>query len=172
VRLLVAGPGDVDELRSSLPPEVEARVTFLGLVSEDDKARAFVSADVYVAPNTGGESFGIVLLEAMASGTPVLASDIEAFRRVTGDGQAGASFRNEDPADLAQAAVALLADADERSRLVAAGRERAREFDWETVARRVVEVYDAVTVTGEKVTEDFRGQVIGRLSRGAWSDSS
>ena len=70
-----------------------------------------MSADIYVAPNTGGESFGIVLLEAMASGTPVLASDLEAFRRVCDEGRAGASFVNEDPADLARAAIELLDDA-------------------------------------------------------------
>jgi phosphatidylinositol alpha-mannosyltransferase len=171
VRLLVAGPGDAEEIRDSLAPEVAARVEFLGLVSEEDKARAFVSADVYVAPNTGGESFGIVLLEAMASGTPVLASDLEAFRRVTAQGHAGAHFLNEDPADLARAAGDLLDDAAERRRLAAAGRERAAEFDWSTVARRVVEVYEAVTVTGERVTEDLRGQLVGRLSRGDREDS-
>jgi len=165
VRLLVAGPGEVDEFRHALPAEVAARVEFLGLVSEEVKARAFVSADVYVAPNTGGESFGIVLLEAMASGTPVLASDIEAFRRVVDGGRAGATFVNEDPADLARVAVALLDDAEERARLGREGLLRAEEFDWETVAKRVVEVYDAVTVTGEKVSEDFRGQLVGRLSR-------
>ena len=165
VRLLVAGPGDVEEFRDALAPEVAARVEFLGLVSEEVKARAFVSADLYVAPNTGGESFGIVLLEAMASGTAVLASDIEAFRRVVDEGRAGATFLNEDPADLARVAGQLLDDAAERARLAREGLLRAREFDWETVAQRVVEVYDAVTVTGEKVSEDFRGQLVGRLSR-------
>ncbi len=170
VRLLVAGPGDVEDFRDDLPPEVAARVEFLGLVSDQVKARAFVSADLYVAPNTGGESFGIVLLEAMASGTPVLSSDIEAFRRVSDGGRAGATFLNEDPADLARVAIALLDDADELARLAREGVSRAREFDWETVARRVVEVYDAVTVTGEKVTEDFRGQLVGRLSRGDRED--
>jgi phosphatidylinositol alpha-mannosyltransferase len=166
VRLLVAGPGDVEEFQKELAPEIRERVTFLGLVSEEDKARAFVSTDIYVAPNTGGESFGIVLLEAMASGTPVLASDLEAFRRVCDDGRAGASFVNEDPVDLARAAIELLDDAGERDRLRREGHLRAKEFDWETVARRVLEVYESVTVTGERVTEDFRGQLIGRLSRG------
>jgi phosphatidylinositol alpha-mannosyltransferase len=165
VRLLVAGPGDVEEFKDGLEPDVATRVEFLGLVSEDTKARAFMSADVYVAPNTGGESFGIVLLEAMASGTPVLASDIEAFRRVVEDGRAGASFVNEDPDDLARVAISLLGDVTERARLSREGLRRAQEFDWESVAKRVVEVYDAVTVTGEKVSEDFRGQLVGRLSR-------
>ncbi len=166
VRLLVAGPGDIEEIRGDLPPEVAEHITFLGLVDEETKARAFLSADIYVAPNTGGESFGIVLLEAMASGTPVLASDLEAFRRVTAEGRAGASFVNEDPDDLAKAAIALLSDREERARLSAEGRIRAREFDWETVAKRIVEVYESVTVTGEKVTEDLRGQLVGRLARG------
>ena len=173
VRLLVAGPGDVEEFRAGLAPEIVERVEFLGLVSDEVKARAFVSADIYVAPNTGGESFGIVLLEAMSSGTPVLASDLEAFRRVTDEGRAGASFANEDPADLARSAIALLSDPVERERLRVEGLRRSSEFDWVTVAQRVVEVYDAVTVTGERVTEDFRGQVIGRLgSRAGWVDQS
>jgi phosphatidylinositol alpha-mannosyltransferase len=166
VRLLVAGPGDEEEMRESLDPAVSDRVVYLGLVSEEEKTRAFVSADLYVAPNTGGESFGIVLLEAMASGTPVLASDIEAFRRVVDDGRAGRTFVNEDPEDLAREAIALLSDRAERERLTREGHARALEYDWETVAKRVVEVYDAVTVTGEKVTEDMRGQLVGRLSRG------
>jgi phosphatidylinositol alpha-mannosyltransferase len=102
----------------------------------------------------------------MASGTPVLASDLEAFRRVTDEGRAGGSFLNEDPDDLARAAIALLSDADERARLREEGLLRAQEFDWETVAKRVVEVYESVTVTGEKVTEDLRGQLVGRLARG------
>jgi len=173
VRLLVAGPGDVEEFRARLTPGIADRVEFLGLVSDEVKAQAFVSADIYVAPNTGGESFGIVLLEAMSSGTAVLASDLDAFRRVTDEGRAGASFANEDPADLARSAIALLSDPIERQRLRDAGLRRSREFDWVTVAQRVVEVYDAVTVTGEKVTEDFRGQVIGRLSsRAGWVDQS
>ncbi|MEI8057845.1 MAG: glycosyltransferase family 4 protein [Actinomycetes bacterium] len=165
VRLLVAGPGDINDFRSRLAPDIDARVEFLGLISEEDKARAFVSADIYVAPNTGGESFGIVLLEAMASGTPVLASDIEAFRQVVADGTAGALFANEDAIDLARVASRLLHDAAERADLSVEGLRRAQEFDWQSVASRVVEVYESVTVTGERVTEDLRGQVIGRLSR-------
>jgi phosphatidylinositol alpha-mannosyltransferase len=165
VRLLVAGPGDVEEFSASLDPLVAEHVTFMGLVSEEEKIRAFVSADLYVAPNTGGESFGIVLLEAMASGTPVVASDIEAFARVLEDGEAGALFGNEDPADLARVVNDLLGDSGHRQKLAASGRERAREFDWQTVAARIVDVYESVTVSGEPVTEDLRGQVIGRLSR-------
>ena len=96
VRLLVAGRGDIDDVTRSCPPALAGRVTFLGLVSDEDKARMLRTVDVYVAPNTGGESFGIVLLEAMAAGAPVLASDLDAFPQVLDDGQAGALFANGD----------------------------------------------------------------------------
>ncbi|HET8970744.1 MAG TPA: glycosyltransferase family 4 protein [Candidatus Nanopelagicales bacterium] len=167
-RLLVAGPGDVDAVRAGLDPGLREHVVFLGRVSEEDKVRAFHSVDLYVAPHTGGESFGIVLAEAMASGTPVLASDLDPFRRVLDDGAAGALFRVGDSADLAQAAVALLHDGAERDRLAQAGLQYVQRFDWDQVAQAVVEVYESVTVAGEKVREDARGQVVGRLARGGW----
>lgn len=164
-RLLVAGPGDVDDVRDSLDPAVRDHVVFLGRVSESDKVRAFHSVDLYVAPHTGGESFGIVLAEAMASGTAVLASDLDAFRRVLDDGKAGTLFAMGDPADLARQANRLLADTQERERTAALGRAFVQRFDWDQVARQVVEVYESVTTTGEKVREDIRGQLVGRLSR-------
>ena len=138
---------------------------------DETKARAFVSADIYVAPNTGGESFGIVLLESMASGTPVLASDLEAFRRVARRGPCGGVVRQRGPGrPRPQRRSPCSTTRCERARLRVRASSASREFDWATVAQRVVEVYEAVTVTGEKVTEDFRGQVIGRLSRGERGD--
>lgn len=163
IQLLIAGPGDIDGVRSSLDPQIADRVRFLGLISEDDKVRAFKSADLYVAPNTGGESFGIVLLESMAAGTPVLASDIEAFAKVLEHGRAGALFANEDSADLAQQVVALLPDSDRCEALRVEGFRRAHEFDWASVARDVVRVYEAVLQPGVKVEADFSGQVFGRF---------
>lgn len=142
-----------------------SRLTFLGLVSEEDKVRAFHSADVYVAPNTGGESFGIVLLEAMASGTAVASSDLEAFRRVLDNGAAGKHFTNGDPASLAQVVSDLLSDDQGRAELVAVGHERAWLYDWGRVTREIVDVYRSVRMPGEKVTEDLRGQFVGRLAR-------
>lgn len=165
VRLLLAGPGDQKEILASLAPDIAERLTFLGLVSEEDKVNAFHSADLYIAPNTGGESFGIVLLESMASDTAVVASDLEAFRRVLAEGQAGAHFRNGDSADLARVVNELLADPTERRRLVAAGRERAALYDWSRVSREIVDVYRSVRMPGEKVTEDLRGQFVGRIAR-------
>lgn len=165
VHLLVAGPGDVDDVRKELAPEVDAHVTFLGLVSEEDKARMLASVDLYVAPNTGGESFGIVLLEAMAASAPVLASDLEAFARVLEDGRVGSLFANEDSADLAQQAIDLLGDPATRAEHRAAGDRAVQTYDWARVAGDVVAVYETVSAGVGPVREDTRLQVLGRFTR-------
>ena len=146
VQLLVAGPGDVEEVRSSLDPEVAHRVHLLGLVSAADKPRVYASGDVYCAPNTHGESFGIVLIEAMAAGTPVVASDLEAFRRVLDEGDAGVLVPVGDSAALAEALGDLLQDPDRRAALSAAGAEAVLAYDWSHVTRQIVEVYETVAV--------------------------
>ena len=116
----------------------------LGQVSEEDKARVYHSVDVFCAPNTGGESFGIVLAEAMAAGAPIVASDLDAFRQVLRGGQAGELFETGDPAALAAAAGRLLDDPARRAALSAAAAEAVRAYDWPVVARDVVRVYEAV----------------------------
>jgi phosphatidylinositol alpha-mannosyltransferase len=146
LRLLIAGPGDPDEVRDALPADVFDRVHMLGQVTDADKARMLASVDVYVAPNIGGESFGIVLLEAMAVGTPVLASDLEAFRAVLDGGRSGQLFATGDSDDLARKAAVLLDDPDARAALVVLGRATARSYDWSTVARDIVRVYETVAV--------------------------
>ena len=143
LRLLVAGPGDEAELVERLPAVLREKVTFLGRVSEDDKARMLRSVDVYCAPNTGGESFGMILTEAMAAGTAVLASDLDAFRRVLDNGSAGVLFRTGDPVSLAAELGPLLDDAPRRARLAARGSEVVASYDWPVVAARVVEVYSS-----------------------------
>src|SRR3954471_19274607 len=120
-RVLVAGPGDVAETRERIPPALRSRVEFLGLVSEQVKPRVFRSVDVYCAPNTGQESFGIILLEAMAADTPVLASDIEAFRRVLDDGRAGRLFPVGDSPALAEVLIDVLSSAEQRVELTERG---------------------------------------------------
>ena len=92
----------------------------LGQVSEEDKARVYHSVDVFCAPNTGGESFGIVLAEAMAAGAPIVASDLDAFRKVLRGGRAGELFETGDAAALAAAAGRLLDDPARRAALSAA----------------------------------------------------
>ena len=145
LRLLLAGPGDADEICAKVSPELRDRVIMLGMVSDADKVRAYHSVDVFVAPNLGGESFGIVLAEAMAAGAPILASDIEAFRRVLLDGRAGALFPVGDAGKLAAAAADLLDDPARRKQLSAEARAAVRAYDWSRVARDVVRVYETVT---------------------------
>jgi phosphatidylinositol alpha-mannosyltransferase len=146
LRLLLAGPGDADEVCAKVSPELRGRIVALGLVSDEDKVRAYHSVDVFVAPNVGGESFGIVLAEAMSAGAPILASDIEAFQRVLQGGAAGALFPVGDAAALAAAAGELLDDPARRKQLSAEARTAVRAYDWSTVARAVVQVYETVAV--------------------------
>ncbi|MFJ4921690.1 glycosyltransferase family 4 protein [Streptomyces sp. NPDC088725] len=155
-RLLVAGRGDEEEAVESLPEAMRSRVEFLGMVSDEDKARLLRSVDLYVAPNTGGESFGIVLVEAMSAGAPVLASDLDAFAQVLDQGSAGALFANEDADALAAAAVELLGDAQGRAGLRARGSAHVRRFDWSTVGADILSVYETVTDGAASVATDER----------------
>ena len=164
-RLLVAGPGDVDDALDEVPLVARERVSFLGRVSDADRARMLATIDLYVAPNTGGESFGIVLLEAMAAGAPVLASDLEAFTRVLEQGRSGATFRSEDPADLARVALDVLGDKARLESLREHARATVATYDWRAVARRVLDVYETVTFGQPPVKEDSRLQGFGRFTR-------
>lgn len=142
VTVLVGGPGDARDVRDAVPRSLQPNVRLLGLVPEAAKAAVFAAADVYCAPNTHGESFGIVLVEAMAAGTPVVASDLPAFRAVLHGGRAGVLTPVGDPAALAAALAELLADVPRRAALAAAGRTAVRAYDWSTVTTRVLEVYE------------------------------
>ena len=154
LRLLVAGPGDGDDVPDVVDPAVRDRVVLLGQVSETDKARMLHSVDVFVAPNLGGESFGIVLLEALAADAPVLASNLDAFRLVLDDGRAGVLTPVGDATALAADAGALLDDPVRRASLVAAGRDVVARYDWTAVAQQVVQVYETVAAGGVGVGED------------------
>jgi phosphatidyl-myo-inositol alpha-mannosyltransferase len=141
LRLLVAGPGDPDEVVAAVPAGTRERIIFLGQVTEEDKRRMLRSVDVYVAPNTGGESFGMILTEAMAAGTAIVASDLDAFRRVLDGGAAGALFRTGDPDALCGVLDRLLDDPAARADLAARAWQAVARYDWPVVAQRVLEVY-------------------------------
>ncbi|RFU87428.1 glycosyltransferase family 1 protein [Streptomyces triticagri] len=162
-RLLVAGRGDEEEAVESLPAEMRERVEFLGMVSDEDKARLLRSVDVYVAPNTGGESFGIILVEAMSAGAPVLASDLDAFAQVLDQGAAGDLFANEDADALADAAIRLLGDPERRAGLRERGSAHVRRFDWSTVGADILAVYETVTDGAASVAADERVGLRARL---------
>jgi phosphatidyl-myo-inositol alpha-mannosyltransferase len=144
LRLLVAGHGDADEALAKTPAWLRDRIVMLGQVSDADKVRVYHSVDVFCAPNTGGESFGIVLAEAMAAGAPIVASDLDAFRHVLRRGQAGLLFPTGNAAELAAAAGQMLDQPELRAGLSAAASAAVRDYDWRVVARDVVRVYEAV----------------------------
>ena len=144
LQLLVAGGGDEKDLRDEAGPELAGALRLLGRVSDEDKAAMLRSVDIYCAPNTGGESFGIILTEAMSAGTPVVASDLDAFRRVLDGGIAGVLARVGDPVALADALGRVLDDPGRRALLAAQGRRVVASYDWPVVAATVVKVYETV----------------------------
>ena len=150
VRVLVVGTGHERALRRRAGA-LSDHLEFLGQVDDATKARALASADVYVAPNLGGESFGIVLVEAMASGAAVVASDLDAFRRVLDDGRAGRLVRAGEPAALSSAVIELFRDDDARGALVATAHEVALRYDWSRIADRILQVYETVVVGADPV---------------------
>ncbi len=141
-RLLVVGSGPkLREYRRFVGLRGIRDVEFLGRVSDEQKVRYFASADIYCAPNTGQESFGIVLLEAMAAGVPIVASDIHGFKNVVQRNVQGLLVEPRNPRALAAALYALSRNADMRHDMGEAGRERAPEFSWERVTERIVDFY-------------------------------
>ncbi|UJW28612.1 glycosyltransferase family 4 protein [Saccharothrix sp. AJ9571] len=143
LRVLVIGRGDEKALVREAGPELAPHLELLGQVDDRTKARALRSVDVYCAPNTGGESFGMILTEAMAAGTCVLASDLDSFRRVLDDGRAGLLATTGDPAAWTVALRELLGDPARRASLAAAAGERVTIYDWSVVTTQVLRVYEA-----------------------------
>jgi phosphatidylinositol alpha-mannosyltransferase len=146
-RLLVVG---AFEKRHKRPFVLYARqhgirgARFVGPVSYDDLAHYYRSADVFCAPSTGFESFGIVLLEGMAAGVPVVASDIQGYRSVLDDGVQGTLVDPRAPQPLAEAIIALLQDPERRAQMGQAGQKKAAAYDWSQVARRVLDFYEQI----------------------------
>ncbi|QBJ98306.1 glycosyltransferase family 1 protein [Rhodococcus sp. ABRD24] len=151
LEILVVGRGDEDRLRKDAGRYAE-HLRLLGQVSDAEKASALRSADVYCAPNLGGESFGIVLVEAMAAGTPVVASELDAFRRVLRDGTAGLLVPVGDSVALAAALDGVLGDVGRRRALTDAASIVVAEYDWPVVAEQILRVYETVTVGGSGVS--------------------
>ncbi len=149
-RLLVVGSGPLaKEARRYIATRRMRGVEFLGRVGDEEKAQLFRTADVYVSPATGGESFGIVLLEAMASGTAIVASDIHGYKGVVRRGREGLLVPPREPKEIAAAVARLLRDDELRTAMGAAGQARAQEFSWERVTAKV---------------DDFYGLIIRRLA--------
>jgi phosphatidylinositol alpha-mannosyltransferase len=149
-RLLVIGGGPQErEARRYLMTRRMGGVEFLGRVSDEERDALFKTADVYCSPATGGESFGIVLLEAMAAGTAIVCSDIHGYKGVVRRGREALLVPPHDPKALAGALAKVLSDDELRESMARSGLQRAEEFSWERVTAKV---------------EDYYGFVIRRLA--------
>ena len=168
-RLLVVGNGPQErEARRYVATRGLQGVEFLGRVSDDAKAQLFRTADVYASPATGGESFGIVLLEAMAAGTPIVCSDIHGYKGVVRRGREGLLVPPRAPRELAVAIDKLLRDPGLREQMGAAGQARAEEFSWPRVTAKVEDYYGFV-IRRLASAGDATGRIPGRDPSGAAS---
>ena len=144
-RLLVIGGGPQErEARRYIVTRKLGGVEFLGRVSDEERDALFKTADVYCSPATGRESFGIVLLEAMAAGTAVVCSDIHGYKGVVRRDREALLVPPRSPKALAAALGTILADDARREAMAASGMERAEEFSWERVTARVEDYYHFV----------------------------
>ncbi len=148
VRLCVVGDGpERSRAQEMVPPSLRPDVLFVGSVDQVELPRYHASADLFVAPATGGESFGIVLLEAMAAGLPLVASDIPGYRTVVKDGREGRLVPPNDAFALAEAIGTLLANPALRRAMAEEGRRTAASYAWPVVGRQVLDVYRSVLRT-------------------------
>ncbi len=163
LRILVAGPGNASDFEKLIPSELRDRITFLGRISEIEKAQFFKSISLYIAPNTGSESFGIILAEAMAAKTPIVASNLPAFVKLLDEGESGAIFASEDSDDLADTILNLLENQKKREKIAVAGYEKAKSFDWNSVGDQILSVYEMALAGNTKVSLASENRFWNRL---------
>lgn len=156
-RFLIAGNGEF-----TYEGAAAANVEHLGAITETEKAQLFASASLYVAPQTGGESFGIVLVEAMGAGTAIVASDLHAFRSVLDHGRAGFLFETGSSQQLARTIIAALRDTEESERRKRHARRWVEQFDWSRVTGQILAVYQTVAAQPDLFPSP------GRARRGLW----
>lgn len=152
-RFLIAGRGGAEAIRERLAAHGDS-VEFLGEITDAQKESLLRGATVYVASQTGGESFGIVLVEGMAAGCAVVASELEAFRAVLAEGRAGILFPTGDPQALARALIDGLGDREALARVAQAGQRASAQYDWGVVTDRILAAYETALATARPGDED------------------
>ena len=165
------GQGEAREILEAVDPGLARHFTFLGRISDEDKASFYHSLGLYVAPQTGGESFGIVLVEAMAAGCPVVASDLPAFKDVSQNGHSARLFANEDPEDCARVVLELLDDRPTRLDLASCGMRRASDYDWERVTDQVLDVYARALAARPDHRRGLLGRLVGRKAGSPYDEA-
>jgi len=163
IKIFVAGPGESADTVKDMQPSLRSRFTFMGRISEHEKANFLASVGLYIAPNTGGESFGIILAEALAAGASVVASDIPAFDSLLGHGEYGTLFESENPQDLAAKVIELLKNTEARKAIAERGKVYAQAFDWDVVADKIYDVYQMAMVGGTGVTLSSENRAWNKL---------
>jgi len=163
IKIFVAGPGESADTVKDMQPSLRSRFTFMGRISEHEKANFLASVGLYIAPNTGGESFGIILAEALAAGASVIASDIPAFDSLLGHGEYGTLFESENSQDLAAKVIELLKNAEGRKAIAERGKVYAQAFDWDVVADKIYDVYQMAMVGGTGVTLSSENRAWNKL---------
>lgn len=158
LRLIVGGTGvpDRDSYRMMGERGIDD-VIFVGPVSSEDLPAYYQHADVFCAPNTGKESFGMVVVEAMAAGTPVVASDIPGFRAVMQDGRQGLLVEPKSEHAIAEAIERMIVDPGERTLMGINGSSSARQYNWQLIAEQVVGYYDSVLQRSPTPPALYRG---------------
>lgn len=121
----------------------------MGRISDSDKAKFYSSLSAYIAPQTGGESFGIVLAEAMSAGCPVIASDIRAFADLSENGQCAQLFKSGSSNDLADKIIMLLSDENKQEALKNKGAEYSKRFDWRIISEEIVQIYRSILLKSQ-----------------------
>ncbi len=150
-RFFIAGNGDVRAQEQALARFGDS-VRVLGPISDAQKIALLSSVDLYIAPQTGGESFGIVLIEALSAGATVISSDLPAFRRVLDEGRSGFLFANGDSEDLAAVINEVLSDEVSRSARRNHARTDVLKYDWDVVTDKILDVYAMVSQAAEVPT--------------------
>lgn len=140
VKLLIAGERYAN-YKIEFPEEIKENIVFLGFVKPDKLPEIYSSSNVFVSPAIGNESFGIVLLEAMASGTPVIASDIQGYQCVINDGIDGILFKQKDSKALADKIIEVLKNKNLQRILIQNGLKKAKKYAWENISREILEFY-------------------------------
>jgi len=150
LRLVVVGDGPDRAAANGLPADVGDRITFLGSVPNRDLPPIHAACDLFLGASVGGERYGIVLVEAMAAGLPVVASDIPGYDEVVRDGLDGLLVPPRDPGALAAAAARVLDDPALSASLASAAQDRAASFDWGVVTGRIEALYARAAEAGPR----------------------
>lgn len=146
-RLIVVGNGILTNYyKSKVPKEVNGKVIFVGDISFEDLPKYYKTAHIFCSPATYGESFGIVLIEAMAAGLPIVAGNNEGYRKVIDDGVNGVLVDPEQPLQIAQAIGKLLQSDSWRDQLSRASRNDAEKYNWSRIVSEIDSVYSNIVM--------------------------